>query len=200
MATPHITPSVDDFQLQITHMKRDGYTHNQVLSWLRDQGVIIGITSLKERLQIWGVCRSTRVQLSDELAERVNWLYHHTLLSDSQIASKIADEDRLETTENQVQEIRLLFGWERLNRTSSTVPQQTTQQYVHQLVIGEGRSFGRRWAITYLRHRFGHRARQLDVASALKLLDPDGVASACQVHVKSDSRTTPLLAPIIYGA
>jgi len=51
-----------------------------------------------------------------------------------------------------------------------------TQQYVHQLITGEGRSFGRRWAITYLRHRFGHRARQLDVANTLKLLDPEGVA------------------------
>jgi hypothetical protein len=29
--------------------------------------------------------------------------------------------------------------------------------------------------MTYLRHRFGHRARQLDVANALKLLDPKGV-------------------------
>jgi hypothetical protein len=144
MAEPHVTPShlqVDDFQLQITHMKRDGHTHNQVLSWLRDQGVIIGITSLKERLQIWGVRRSTRVRFSDELAERVNWLFHHTLLSDSQIASKIADEDGLETTENQGQEIRLLFGWERQNLTPSTVPQQTTEQYIHQLIISKGRSF-----------------------------------------------------------
>src|SRR5947199_1830936 len=48
---------------------------------------------------------------------------------------------------------------------------------VHQLIFGEGLSFGRRWAITYLRHRFGHRARQLDVANALKLLNPEGVAS-----------------------
>jgi hypothetical protein len=35
MPAPHVTPShlqVDDFQLQITHMKRDGRTHNQVLS------------------------------------------------------------------------------------------------------------------------------------------------------------------------
>jgi hypothetical protein len=180
MAAPHITPShlqIDDFQLQIIHMKRDGYTHNQVLSWLRDQGVTIGITSLKERLQIWGVRHNTEVQLSDELAERVNWLFHHTLLSDSQIASKIANEDGLETTENQVQEIRLLFGWERRNLTPSTVPQPTTQQHIHQLVVGEGRSFGRRWVITYLRYRFGHRARQLDVADTLKLLDPEGVTS-----------------------
>jgi hypothetical protein len=75
MAAPHVTSShlhVDDFQLQITHMKRNGHTHNQVLSWLREQGVIIGISSLKERLQSWGVRRSTRVPLSDELAERVN--------------------------------------------------------------------------------------------------------------------------------
>jgi hypothetical protein len=79
-------------------MKRDGHTHNQVLSWLRDQGVIIGISSLKERLQIWGLRRNTKVQLTDELAERVNWLFHHTLLSDSQITSKIADEDGLETS------------------------------------------------------------------------------------------------------
>ena len=75
MAAPHITPShlqIDNFQLQIINMKRDGYTHNQVLSWLRDQGIIIGITSLKERLQIWGVRHNTEVQLSDKLAERVN--------------------------------------------------------------------------------------------------------------------------------
>jgi hypothetical protein len=134
MVAPHVTSShlqVDDFQLQITHMKRNGHTHNQVLSWLRDQGVTIGITSLKERLQSWGVCRSTIVPLSDDLAEQVNWIFHYTLLSDRQIATKIANEDGLETTKNQVQEIRLLFGWERQNLTPSTVPQQTTQQYIH---------------------------------------------------------------------
>jgi len=106
--SPHL--QIDDFQLQITHMKRDGHTHNQVLIWLQEQGIYTSITTLKRRLQIWGVHQHSRVQLSDELAERVNWLFHHTLLSDSQIASRIADEDGLETTENQVQEIRLLFG------------------------------------------------------------------------------------------
>jgi hypothetical protein len=158
-------------------MKRAGHTHNEILSWLQEMGIRVSLSTLSRRLRDWGLRRRTKVTVSDELAERVNFLFHHTLLSDSQIASKIADEDGLETTENQVQEIRLLFGWERQNLTPNTVPQQITQQYVHQLVTGEGRSFGRRWAMTYLRHRFGHRARQLDVANALKLLDPEGVAS-----------------------
>jgi hypothetical protein len=45
------------------------------------------------------------------------------------------------------------------------------------LYEGPGCSYGRRWAITYLRHQFGHRARHFNVANALKLFDPSGVAS-----------------------
>jgi hypothetical protein len=67
--------------------------------------------------------------ITDELAERVNYLFHHTLLSDSQIAIKIAEDDRLQSSANQVQEIRLLFGWHRRNLTltQSTAQQQLTQ-------------------------------------------------------------------------
>ena len=108
----------------------------------------------------------TQVPITDELAERVNYLFHHSLLSDSQIAIKIAEEDGLQSSANQVQEIRLLFGWHRQNLTptQSTAQQQLTQQYVGQLIAGEGRSFGRRWVMTYLRRR-GHRARQLEATS-----------------------------------
>src|SRR5271156_3987162 len=100
----------------------------------------------------------TQVLITDELAERVNYLFHHSLLSDSQIAIKIAEEDGLQISANQVQEIRLLFGWHRQNvtPTQSTAQQQVTQQCVGELVAGEGRSFSRRWAIIYLRRR-GHR-------------------------------------------
>ena len=34
-------------------------------------------------------------EVTYELAERVNYLFHHNLYSDSQIASKIAEEDGL---------------------------------------------------------------------------------------------------------
>jgi hypothetical protein len=53
MATPQVIPPhlrIDDFQLQITHMKRDGHTHNQVLTWLKEQGIDTSITTLKRRL------------------------------------------------------------------------------------------------------------------------------------------------------
>jgi hypothetical protein len=53
----------------------------------------------------------------DKLAERVNSLFHHTLLSDSQITIKIAEEDGLQSSANQIQEIKLLFGWYRQNLT-----------------------------------------------------------------------------------
>ena len=49
----------------------------------------------------------TQVPITDELTERVNYLFHHTLLSDSQIAIKIAEEDGLQSSANQIQEIRL---------------------------------------------------------------------------------------------
>jgi len=119
----------------------------------------------------------TQVTITDELAERVNYLFHHSLLCDSQIAIKIAEEDGLRSSANHVQEIRLLFGWHRQNLTptKSTAPQQLTQLYVGQLIAGEGRYFGRRWAMIYL-HRRGHRAHQLVVADALRLFDLEGVA------------------------
>jgi hypothetical protein len=176
--TPQIL-TIDHFQPQLSRLKEEGLTNLQLLDWLLEEGGIqCTLRTLERRLQEWGIRRAgvTQVPITDELAERVNYLFHHSLLSDSQIAIKIAEEDGLQTSANQVQEIRLLFGWHRQNvtPTQSTAQQQVTQQCVGELVAGEGRSFGRRWAITYLRRR-GHRARQLDVADALRLFDPEGV-------------------------
>ena len=86
----------NDFQLQLENLKRDGYTNSRLLSWLHEQGIHTSDQALKRRLQVWGVPshrRRTEVDLNsvdraDELAERVNYLFHHTLLSSSQIAIK----------------------------------------------------------------------------------------------------------------
>src|ERR1700728_4094380 len=88
MAAPatNLTADLTNFELQIAEMKRDGYTHEEVLSELEEKGVTISRATLKRQLQAWGLSRRrTKVGLSDELAERVNWLFHHTLLSDAQI-------------------------------------------------------------------------------------------------------------------
>jgi hypothetical protein len=117
--------------------------------------------------------------VSDALAEAVNDLFHHTLLSDAEIASRIVSDYRLQTSGRQVKSIRLLFGW--LRRSSGTVrvaQQAATKQQVQQaLSDGIGRSFGSRWFTSYLRHQFGYKARRDDLAAAQKQLDPAGVTS-----------------------
>lgn len=85
MAAPQVIPpylQIDDFQVQITYIKRDGLTYNQVLAWLKEQGINTSITTLKRRLQIWGIRDYTEVEISDALTEQVNWLFHHTLYDD----------------------------------------------------------------------------------------------------------------------
>jgi len=57
MAAPQVLPpnlQIDEFQLQITHTKRDGHIHNQMLVWLQEQGVYTGIETIKRRLAVIG--------------------------------------------------------------------------------------------------------------------------------------------------
>src|SRR5438552_1137917 len=81
------------YQLEITEIKRAGHTHNEILSWLQEMGIRVSLSTLGRQLRDWGLRRRTKVTITDELAERVNFLFHHTLLFDSQIASKITNED-----------------------------------------------------------------------------------------------------------
>jgi hypothetical protein len=85
----------------------------------------------------------------------------------------------VQSSARQVQDTRRLFGWQRRHDAAKRATHQTTTQtFIHDLLhTGPGRPYGRRWAITYLRHQFGHRARKYDVANALRLFDPQGVAS-----------------------
>jgi len=70
-----------------------------MLSWLQEMGIRVSLSTLDRQLRDWGLRRRTKAIITDELAERVNFLFHHTLLSDSQIASKITNEDGLETSD-----------------------------------------------------------------------------------------------------
>ena len=124
-----------------------------------------------------GVCaRRLLVQSQINLAERVNYHFHHSLLNDSQIAARIRTDDDLATTANQVREIRLLFNWRHRHQPggASSVAQNSTTQ---NLLNGPARTFGRRWFTTYICQQFGYRARQIDISAAQQYLDPAGVAS-----------------------
>ena len=94
--------TIDHFQPQLSQLKKEGLTNKQLLDWLLENGIQCTLRTLERRLQQWGIRRNavTQMLITDELAERVNYLFHHTLLSDSQIAIKIAEEDGLQSSAN----------------------------------------------------------------------------------------------------
>jgi len=72
----------------------------------------------------------------------------------------------LRTTGRQVKTIRLRFGWLRAS-TGLKKAEQTaaTHQVVEQAIFnGPGRSFGRRWFISYLRQQLGFKLTHLEDA------------------------------------
>ena len=79
--------------------------------------------TLERRLAEWGA-RRTSMPITDELAERVNDPFHHTLLDDSQIAARIREDDGYPTTPRQVREIRTLFNWSRFYPLTATFTPQ----------------------------------------------------------------------------
>jgi hypothetical protein len=73
-------------------MKQQGHINTELLDWLKQHGIATSSTTLERRLREWGVRRKAATQIDDQLTERVNWLFHHTLLDDSQIASRIIED------------------------------------------------------------------------------------------------------------
>jgi hypothetical protein len=80
---PSSTPKIDNFQTNLTLMKQQGHTNTELLSWLKQHGITASSRTLDRRLRKWGVRRKATAQIDDQLAERVNWLFHHTLLNNS---------------------------------------------------------------------------------------------------------------------
>lgn len=172
--------TIDCFQTDIIELKIKGNKNSEVIAWLYSRGVTVSERTLKRRLQQWGHRQNTNAPTSLDLISRVDDLYHHTLWNDTKIAAKIAEESGLHVTENQVQEIRLKKRWLRrtCDPTERVERQLETEQHVQELFHhGSGRSYGRKWTLTNLRRRQGHRARQQDVEKALREVNPVGVAS-----------------------
>src|SRR5437763_10257269 len=78
--------TIADLQPQIIQLQDQGFTQQQLVDWMTSQGVQYSRATLQRRLHDWGRRRNAATKITDELAERVNYLFHHSLLSDSQIA------------------------------------------------------------------------------------------------------------------
>jgi len=163
-------------------MLNEGHTNPQIVAALKRLSFKTSTRSLQRFLKSWGLRRPSgatgvRNNVSDELAEAVNYLFHHTTLNDTQLAARCLTYYQLQTTARQVRSIRSIFGWLRRSKDAASDAQSTsTHQQVAHLLNGPGRTFGREWLTTYLRVHHGYKARRLDVSIAQRALDPEGVA------------------------
>jgi SOS response regulatory protein OraA/RecX len=161
-------------------VQQQGFSNDEVVAALARKGFQTSTRSLKRRLASWNIRRERLAgEVSDALAEAVNYLFHHTLLNDAEIATRIINDYSLQTSHRQVRSIRSLFGWRRATHSPARATQQTsTSLHIQQALLnGVGRTFSRRWFMTYLRQQFGYKARRNDLAAAQKQLDPASVAS-----------------------
>jgi hypothetical protein len=104
MATvsPHPARDPEDrffeFQYHIDDMLYEGHTNSQIVAALKRLGFRTSVKSLKRCLQRWGRRRSVGTPgvriggVTDELAEKVNYLFHHITLNDDSIAARIISD------------------------------------------------------------------------------------------------------------
>jgi hypothetical protein len=95
-------------------VQQRGFSNNEVITTLTRRGFQTSIRSLRRRLTSWNIRRERLAgEVSDALAEAVNYLFHHTLLNNAEITTRIINDYGLQTSPRQVRFIRLLFSWRR---------------------------------------------------------------------------------------
>jgi hypothetical protein len=178
--TSQSIPSLDTHKTELVEMKKQGKTYREILTFIHSIGYNVSKRSLERQFQQWGAIGMT-LPGTDEFITQLKDLYLHDLLSDTEIAQRIIDDEGRHPSARQIKRIRLKNGL--IRRVNKADPQisaarlEATRSVVSHLITeGGGRSFGSRWAQTHLRRRLGHHARLLDVQVALREFDPVGVA------------------------
>ena len=172
--------SLEPYQERLIGMKQEGKSYNEMIDWLLINGVDISKRSLERRFSDWGATLPHNL-VTPEVVCQVEELYHHSLLSDAEIAKKIAENNGPNLSARQVKRLRdthsLTRRVQRQDPQSSIDRTVSTREVVFHLINeGTGRSYGSRWAQTHLRRRYGINARRADIQAALREFDPNGVA------------------------
>ena len=120
MASPHSAHDPEDrfseFQYHIDDILNKGHTNPQIVAALKRLGFKTSTRSLQRYLQRWDCRRPANTPgiriggVTDELAEKVNYLFHHTTLNDDLITARIISNYHLQTTDRQVRTIRSKFS------------------------------------------------------------------------------------------
>jgi hypothetical protein len=122
----------DTFKDDIQEMvQQQSFSDDEVVAALARRGFQTSTRSLQRRLASWNIRRERLAgKVSDALAEAVNYLFHHTLLNDAEIATRIINDYGLQTSPRQVRSIRSLFGWRRATYGPARATQQTSTPLV----------------------------------------------------------------------
>ena len=173
--------TIDNFKEQISIQHANGNKDADILLWLQSQGLIVGKNTLRRRYEDWGLSKNSVWTTTPELVSQIEDLYLKNLLTDSQIAERVIDDNGYRPSARQVKQIRLQNHLQRRVKRDndediSTTRFLTTRAAVASLITTEGgRSFGAPWLQTTLWTRYGHNARLADIRRALRELDPNGV-------------------------
>src|SRR5271155_4130630 len=172
--------AIDHYAPQLIEMATTNATQDDMLIWLYQKGVQVSLRTLQRRLADWDVKRGGFSHVKDDAAidqliKEVNHLFHsQPTYSDAQIACRIADDHGLHSTSHQIKQIRLQHGWLRRNNDleDAQAQQVETADYIQNLLHnGQTRQYGRRYLITHLARKHGHRAQGRHVREALRTLD-----------------------------
>src|ERR1700744_3300775 len=87
-------------------------SQQEIVSWLKNEHDInITIRTLISRCKFWGISRRTQTASSDPILIRAIGVQFHTTVSNDTAIALSLKAQNINTTSNQVKEIRNLMGW-----------------------------------------------------------------------------------------
>jgi hypothetical protein len=175
---PRTTVNLELFRTGIEHrLLTLKESREDVVRWLATQGISITSKTLQLRCKEWGMGRHTAIPASDStLIAEIECAFNTTFDNDETIAQKLNSRG-LQTTPNQVKEIRLKNNWRRRAANAEQMNIHRTETFARvEALLKEGsiRQSGREFVQITLRVEQHYQAREDDVRDALKAFDPKG--------------------------
>jgi hypothetical protein len=154
--------------------------HKDIVKWLAEQGCQTTTQTLLRRCRLWGASRRPTVSSDDPLLiAAIQEQFSSTFDNDSTI-SKTLNARGIQTSRNQVNEIRLKHGWHRrtIDEGDRAEAKRETFNMVKQ-AIDEGivRPHNREAIRKALMNHYHYHAREGDVREALKVLNPESITA-----------------------
>jgi hypothetical protein len=151
-----------------------------IVKWLAEQGCSTTTQTISRRCRLWGASRRPTVSSKDPaLIAAVQEQFSSTFDNDTTIA-KTLNAQGIQTSRNQVHEIRLKHGWHRRTNHEADraeARRETFKRVKQAIDDGVVRPHNRDAIRKALIKHYRYHAREGDVREALKLLNPEGITT-----------------------